>query len=170
MFLSTSMRYRFRLLSVLFLFCLAAGCNQNEDQRNFEREAYNLPQNFTETTSDKEIISEDPDDWRVAPFFQGLVEIDPAYPNPVAVTDVVRIDYVITGIEAVSGITVVVFFENGEQREVYRDSTSPLPPGVSVIPINASELRQFPSSRGLQRVIILDRNQNVISYGDIMIE
>ncbi|MFU8812064.1 MAG: hypothetical protein ACNA78_03795 [Balneolaceae bacterium] len=146
------------------------GCSNNEDQRDFEREAFSLPSGFTETRTDGSIVNEDPDDWRTAPFFEGLVFVRPASPNPVAITDQTTIDVDVTGIESVNGLRVIVLFQNFEQRIVFESASNPLPPGLTSVPLLAAELRQFENTRGLQRVILLDRSQNVISYGDIMLE
>ena len=133
-----------------------------------------MPDNFTETTYDRQIISEDPDDWRVSPFYQGLVEVDPAYPNPIETTGQVNIDVDVTGIESVPGLEVFVYYhEQGVRDRIYESNQNPLPPGLTPINFSANELGRFEtieSSLGLHRIILLDNNENVISYGDIMVE
>ncbi len=69
------------------LVLLGVSCGQDDDQREFEQEAFQLPDGITETEGNGSIISEDPDDWRTSPFFQGLVFVDPAFPNPVSIGD-----------------------------------------------------------------------------------
>jgi hypothetical protein len=97
-------------LSVLLLFLAVttAGCGQDDDQKKFEQEAFQLPEGITETEGNGSITSEDPDDWRTAPFFQGLVFVDPAFPNPVSVGDQLSLEIEVSGIDAVSGLTVAV--------------------------------------------------------------
>jgi len=164
------------IILLAFLAFSVAGCSQDDDQRDFEQEAFSFPEGFTETDGSGKVISEDPDDWRTAPFFQGLVFVDPAFPNPVQVSGQLMINIEIAGIEAVSGLSVVVLIESGanpELRPVYTDPQSPMPTGISVISISPIQLGRFntvESARGLHRLIILDGRNNVISYGDVMVE
>ena len=159
---------------LLLSFILLAGCGQSDDQREFEREAFAPPNNYTETTDDRQVLSEDPDDWRVSPFYQGLVEVDPAYPNPIETTGQVNIDVDVTGIESVPGLRLIVYFhENNGSNLIYESNQNPLPPGLTPINFSAQELGRFDtteSQRDLHRVILIDNNENVISYGDIMVE
>lgn len=152
---------------------LLTACGQSDDQRKFEQQALQPANGFTRTTQDGTIIDNDPDDWRVAPFFQGLVEISAAYPNPVLTNNLVTIEFFVTGIEAVMGLEVVVRYDDGFFRTVYNDDTAPFPPGLTLVQINPLELGRFgtaESARGLHRVIFFDRNENIITYGDIMVE
>ena len=158
---------------LLLSFILLAGCGQNDDQREFEREAFAAPDNFTETLGDGKIVREDPDDWRVSPFYQGLFFIDtPAYPNPVETTDQVRIqisnyDRVVTSLR-----TIVWFSEEGLELNVPSGSYDNFERNQTTISINPSELSRenTPESWvGLKRVILLDQDGNVISYGDIKV-
>ena len=160
------------LLSLILL----AGCGQSDDQREFEREAFAAPDNFTETTGDGTIENNvDPDDWRVSPFYQGYVaDVYPAYPNPVETTGQINIDVDVLGINAVPGLILVVYYyEQGGTDPIFESTQNPLPPGNNPINFSALELGRFDtneSRRGLHRVILLDSNENVISYGDIMVE
>lgn len=160
---------------ILFLFA-AAGCGQDDDQREFEREAYQLPDGITETEGNGTIISEDPDDWRTSPFFQGLIFVEPAFPNPVTISDLLNIEIDVTGFDAVSGLTVAVLIENAANaqfRPLFTVNQNPLPPGFTSININPLELGRFntpESARGLHRLIIFDNRQNIISYGDVLVE
>lgn len=63
------------ILLAAFGSILLTACGQDDDQRDFENEAFSLPEGFTETDGSGQIVdeNEDPDDWRTAPFFQGLV-------------------------------------------------------------------------------------------------
>lgn len=165
------------VLSVLFMFTMVfTSCGQNDDQRAFEEQAFSLAENITETDPSGKIVTEDPDDWRTAPFFQGLVFVNPAFPNPVLVSDRLDINVEITGIEAVSGLRVVVLLESGptiEFKPLYTSSEQPLPPGLTVASINPVELGRFntvESARGIHRIILLDNRENVISYGDVRVE
>jgi len=161
------------LITGILLIVMAAGCSQNRDQRDFENQAFRSPDGFTQTSPSGEVLDSDPDDWRIAPFFQGLVEVRPAYPNPVQTTGQVKIDVEVTGIEAVSGLRLVVFYFDDTIEPVYIDQRAPLPPGLSVINVNPIELGRFntvESALGLHRVILMDGNENIITYGDIKVE
>jgi hypothetical protein len=154
-------------LTVLFI----AGCNSSSDQREFERSAFSIPEGITETNNQGGVIRRDPDDWRVAPFFQGIIEIEPAYPNPVLSTDQVRINRIVTGVESISGLRVFVFYETGNVRPIEEDPRRPLPPGLDVIILDPQLIAEFPENpQGLYRIVITDLNENVITYGDIRVD
>ena len=170
----TSLFNRF-LLPLLFLLALTS-CGQDDDQREFENEAFQLPEGITETSGNGEIISEDPDDWRTSPFFAGLIFVNPAFPNPVTIGDQLSLEIEISGIDAVSGLTVAVLIDdaaNAQFRSLYSINQNPLPPGLTSININPVELGRFnspESARGIHRLIIFDNRQNIISYGDVRVE
>lgn len=159
----------------MFLVFSASGCSQDDDQRDFEQEAFSLPEGFTETDGSGRIISEDPDDWRISPNYSGIVTVDPPFPNPVQVSDIIQI-HINPFQSAVFGLSVIVVIEGGtnlEFRPVYTDHRSPLPPGLSVMEVNPVHLGRFntiESARGLHRLVLLDGRDNVISYGDVMVE
>ncbi|MEX0769281.1 MAG: hypothetical protein WD035_01020 [Balneolaceae bacterium] len=158
---------------ILFLSALVS-CGQQDDQREFEREAYSSPENFTETQNGHEIVREDPDDWRIAPFFEGLVdEVTPAWPNPVQSTDAVNLQVTLSGTQSVMGFTLYPLDpETGELRAPIFDDQGTHDFGILSIQFNANELFEFtnPESRvDLYRVVLFDRNGNIISYGDIMV-
>ncbi len=165
--------FSLRMLLIFMLAFLSFSCGQDDDQREFEQEAFQLPEGITETEGNGDILSEDPDDWRTAPFFGGLVTVDPIYPNPVSIGDQLSLDINVSGIDAVSGLTVAVLIEdaaNAQFRSLYTDSQNPLPPGLTSISINPVELGRFnnpESARGIHRLIIYDNRENIISYGDV---
>jgi len=160
------------LIAILLTVLLSvSACNRSSDQRAFERAAFSIPEGITQTDASGTVISRDPDDWRVAPFFQGVIEIDPAYPNPVLSNELVRINRIVTGVESVSGLRVFVFFESGNVRPIENDVRNPLPPGIDVITLEPTLISEFPANpQGLYRVVITDINENVITYGDIRID
>jgi len=157
----------------LFIF-FVSGCSQSDDQRKFEQEAFQLPEGITQTNGRGQVVNDnvDPDDWRVAPFFQGVVQVDPAYPNPVLTNDRVTLDIHITGLDAVSGIQIHALHNiNQLSPTIYSDNRSPIPPGLLSISINPLNIPQTPENpQGRYRIIVFDRNYNVITYGDIEIE
>ncbi len=169
-----------RALIPVFLLALilaAASCTGSDDQREFEEQAFLAPEGYTETDASGNLIDGgefDPDDWRVAPFFQGLIEVDPAFPNPVLTTDQVTLQVLITGVESINGLGIYAWFhETGGIRPIDLISQSPVPPGLHTFRFQAAELSRFDdveSARGLKRLLLLDNNENVISYGDILVE
>lgn len=159
----------FLLLPLLLL--LLYGCGNNDAQRQFEQEAFQRPSGITETEPNGTVISDDPDDWRIAPDFQGLVEVSPAFPNPVLTNEQLRIEFTALGIVAVSGLEVAVLFEDGSIRSLFIDNSEDLPPGLQVIPIDPQQLGRFQSEiTGLHRILIFDLNRKIISYGDVEVE
>jgi hypothetical protein len=159
-------------LSLLPLLLLVSACGQSDDQRDFEASAFSEADGFTQTDSGGEVISSDPDDWRIAPFFQGVVEVDPPFPNPVQSTDQFTLNIWITGVEAVNGIRIYAFYGGNNIRLVYEDNQRPMPTGLANLPpISAAEIVELPESpQGLYRIIVLDGDENVITYGDIRVD
>lgn len=158
----------FLLIPVLYL----GGCVKNDAQREFEEEAYSPPVNFTETNNQSEVLNRDDDDWRTSPIFQGLVNIIPPYPNPANTDQLIQFHIDVTGVQSVSGIEVLTRFDNGDFRSLYENFET-LHTGYNDFRINPIEFGQFGSveeARGLHRVFIYNGNQQLISYGDIMIE
>jgi hypothetical protein len=150
---------------------LLTGCNQNSDQREFERAAFSMPEGFTETGPSGQVIDRDPDDWRIAPFFQGIIEVDPAYPNPVQSNEAISIYRIVTGVESVSGFWVLAFYDANNIQFIFDDLRRPLPTGGETVTLQARDIAQFQENpQGLYRIIIMDANENVITYGDIKIE
>lgn len=161
-----------RTVLVLFL-VITFGCSQNDAQREFEQQAFTFDERITQTNASGQIIDEniDEDDWRTAPFFSGLVFIDPIYPNPVLTNDRLTLNILITGNDAVSGLRIYSYPGFTRPRIVYDDVRRPLPPGTVSVSLNPLDLTSTPeSAQGTYRVVVLDANENVISYGDVRIE
>lgn len=164
---------KFNSLSLLILLIATVlGCTRNDAQRDFEQEAYSSANNYTETTSQGAVVSTDEDDWRTSPLFQGLIEINPPFPNPVVTSQYVQFEVGVTGVQSVSGIEVLVRLDDGSFRSLYQ-SFETLQPGTTVFQINPIEfgINGTPEgARGLNRVYIFNGNNQMISYGDIMVE
>lgn len=150
------------------------GCSSDDDeQRLFERKAFQEPSGITRTNSSGAIQSEDSEDWRVSPFYAGLVQVDPAYPNPTFVTDRVNIHVTVNSIDVIRGLLVGVYDPAYGVRVIWSLYENPLPVGLEVIQLNTMQFGRFntiESARGLHRVILFDGNENVLSYGDILVE
>ena len=176
-FNSVSVIYKYTVICFLFLgfavLLATNGCSSADDaQRKFENEAFRAPSGFTRTSSSGEVISVDPDDWRVSPLYAGFVEVSPAFPNP-TIGDNVTIELLITGLGAVNGLEVFSLDEQNQLKPLFYDDRIPLPVGFSQILINP--VRFGPSgtiagARGLHRVFVFDGRENLITYGDIMVE
>ena len=153
----------------LFIF-FAAACSQSGDQREFERQAFQLPDGITQTNGSGEIVNDnvDPDDWRVAPFFQGLVIVDPAFPNPVMTNQQLAIRVHLPFIENITHLDVYVLRNLNDYQFLRRQTAMTL---VDIILDPLDDIAQFSENPlGLYRIIIFDNNDNVITYGDIEIE
>lgn len=146
------------LLVVLF------GCDSQELQDQFAREASRPPSGITETTIDGEILSRDDDDWRTAPVYRGVLNVTPAFPNPSA-GDQIHIPVSVTEFGRVAG---------GFMLRAYRGTTlvtlgnpvTQTDPGIHVLRFSPGEL----ATKGLHRVYIFDLASELVSYGDIMIQ
>ncbi|MCC5932927.1 MAG: hypothetical protein LAT75_06990 [Candidatus Cyclonatronum sp.] len=171
------------ILSRLFIWlALALGsvtllsCSSTDDaQRDFEREAFRTPSGITETDASGNIISSDPDDWRVGPLFAGFVEVQqPAYPNPTT-GQIVTIEMLITGLGAVNGLDVLTLDDRNFFKRLFFDERRPLPVGFTQIIINPVQFAPGGSgtisgARGLHRVFVFDGRENLITYGDIRVD
>jgi hypothetical protein len=162
-------------ITVLLLFALLlfAGCTQNDAQREFEEQAFTIDENITQTNGRGEIVdeNEDPNDWRKAPFFSGLVFVDPIFPNPVLTNDRLTLNVLITGNDAVSGLRIYSYPGFSRPRIVYDDVRRPLPPGTISVSLNPLDLTPAPeSAQGTYRIVLVDANENVITYGDVRVE
>jgi len=161
----------FFLLSVLIL--VISACTNSEEQVNFEKDAFKTPVSFTETNSAGEIISRDNDDWRVSPVYINVVEVfRPAYPNPTVVQNV-TIEFLVSGIESVSGLVCYVLRQDRSLSQVYRNSNNVLPTGLISIQLDPSIFAlsgTISGSQGLHRLLFYDLNDRLITYGDVKIE
>ncbi|MEX0844724.1 MAG: hypothetical protein WD022_05560 [Balneolaceae bacterium] len=162
----------YTLFTYLLFLTLLVSCTRNDAQREFEQEAFSAPSNFTETTSQNEVILVDKDDWRTSPLFQGLVTVIPPYPNPTTTDQLVQFHVDVTGVQSVSGLDVLVRLDDGTLRHLY-DNFETLHTGYNdfrIDPIEFALNYNAEGARGLHRVYIYDGNQRMISYGDIMVE
>lgn len=156
---------------ILAAVLLLAGCAQSSAQRDFENEAFRFPDNITETTPNGSPIENgqfDPDDWRIGPDYQGLIEVDPAYPNPVNLDGsmFIQVDFLFSN--PVSRL-IVFAFQDPSQPFFVQDFQQNSLSGVEVLNVPPS---QFATGTGVgtspyYRIVITDENENVITYGDI---
>lgn len=108
-------------------------------------------------------------------MFTRLVTVNPIYPNPTRGNDL-RLQIYVERTEALFGLEIVRVDPRGfplRYIPLYRNNASPLPPGLLNVNIPFQVMfPQYPSldERGLHRIILFDNRQNVVSYGDIMLE
>lgn len=166
--------YRLQVAFVSLFIFLAVSCTQSDEQREFERQAISLPENFTQTKNNGEVVegNTDPDDWRIAPFYQGIVYIDtPPFPNPLLSNQRLNIEVEVPGFDALSGLNVIVLYNGNTPKLLYSYISPPVPTGTTSISLDALNIAQFPQNpAGLYRIILEDDDGNIISYGDIKIE
>lgn len=162
------------LVLALLVSSVVLSCSSDDDeQRRFERKAFQEPKSITVTNQAGKVQSQDSDDWQVSPYFAGLVQVEPAFPNPTFATETMNIHVTVNALDAIDGLLVGVFDPAFESRIIWSLYESPLQPGLQVIQFDTMLLGRFntiESARGLHRIILFDRHQNVLSYGDILIE
>ncbi len=177
------MEKKIQILFILLFFggcLLIAGCSKSNDQRDFENQAISAqPEGITRTNANGDVLDPDEDDWRISPFYAGLIRIEvPAYPNPVAYNSSnLRIDLFLTpNIEKANEIEVYAFKLPG-QNNIYGplDVIQDLSSLSSLVTINLTGELVANSSGGSQasgiyRILIYDGRSNLISYGDVEVQ
>ena len=156
---------------------LLVGCSKSNDQREFENQALQQPQGFTETGPNGDIINTDPDDWRVGPMYRGLVSIgtpdnQPPYPNPLAFNQDLTINIYIRSIETLSRLEIYSFRQPSQTNAAIavRDNLSS--PTLETFTLGGALISGSTGgsqAEGLYRILIYDGQQNLITYGDIKI-
>lgn len=164
----------FRTFFIIISFIgFISACTNSDEQVNFEKDAFKTPDSFTQTTSSGEIISRDNDDWRVSPLYINTVEVfRPAYPNPTVVQQI-TVEFLVSGIESVSGLVGYVLRQDRSLSQVYRNSNNVLPTGLISIQLDPSIFSfsgTLSGAQGLHRLLFYDLNDRLITYGDIKIE
>ncbi len=157
-------------LTILLLF-LTFGCTNNDAQSDFERQAFSPADGITQTDENGNIVGNpDTDDWRTSPFYAGLAEINPVFPNPVLYSSSATLDVFLNGTPLTSVLELGYFDFQNRWTQVQRVdgvtdfSQNPLIVNPASFGSNAS------LARGTYRLVLLDGNQRVITYGDIEIE
>ncbi len=147
---------------------VAWGCDTQARQDEFADQAGRAPDGYTETTLDAETLVEDPDDWRTSPLYRGRVTVDPAFPNPVSVTNV-TIPLTIIGFDAVQGGRLTLRAYGADGRTLISLTPEPLilsGPGGYEFEFSPGLL----TTKGLHRVFIFDAAGEIVSYGDVMVQ
>lgn len=155
------------------LLCFFVACGQDEAQIQFERDAYSQPSGYTHTSGTGAVDEDniDSDDWRISPFFSGLVySIDPVYPNPVQSNDRLTLQINLAGMNDVQRIHVYSIDKQMLPLKYVDSYPGPIP-SVIILTINARQIPVNPQNpKGLHRLLVTDERENVITYGDVQIE
>ena len=163
------MKVTYSIIYTILYFSIIS-CASDDSQRKFEQEAYAKAENYTETTLNGNILKVDSDDWRISPFYSGLVNVEPISPNPVQYSNTTYLNV------EIKGTPVSTSIELG-----YLDNTNSwFPLETQIIEIEFYTItfnvntRQLGSTaeqaRGLHRLLLFDGNQRLISYGDLLIQ
>lgn len=141
---------------------MSAGCDTQGAQNDFLDEAGQSPSEITRIVGG-EVCSEDPDDWRTSPVYNGIILVERgADPNPASST-LITINIRVLQFDRVRGSLSLRAFGVGNNYlflDTILDASSP---GDYVFQFESSLL----SENGLHRVFIFDGIGELISYGDI---
>ncbi len=160
-----------RLILLLPVFLVMLSCTNNDAQSEFEQKAYSQPEGITQTDQNGNVVGdEDPDDWRTSPFYAGLAEIEPSFPNPLLYSETASLEVFLNGTPFTS-ILELGYFD-------FQDRWTQIDLEQDISEFSVSSLTIDPQffgsnvslARGTYRLIVFDGNQRVITYGDITIE
>jgi hypothetical protein len=145
-------------------------CTQDDAQQQFEAEAYQPASGYTKTDLQQNVLETDKQDWRVSPFYEGLLQVLPLFPNPINYGGTAYIEITLNGAPIQSYLELG--YLNFNQRWV------PLQQEI----VNSEfelvtfviDTRNFGSNaelaRGLHRLLLYDGNQRLITFGDLLIQ
>jgi hypothetical protein len=155
---------RYRLWSVLLLVFIMS-CDSQQQQNDFATDASRPAEGFTSTTETGEILSEDEDDWRTAPFYFGKIRVSPVYPNP-AGADFVTVPVTVLQFDTVLGGLTLRAYDASLSSLILLDRIVDISgPGGYVMRFSPAVIGRS----GLVRVFIFDSGNEIVSYGDVMI-
>ena len=159
--------YRSSLLAVILLGALfSPGCDSQDKQDDFALQASRAPAGFTATDQGGDILSEDEDDWRMSPFYFGKVRVSPLYPNPGRV-DFVTVPINILQFDTGAGGFSLRAYEEGSSQLILLDRLLTINgPGGYIMRFSQAIL----SRKGLVRIFVFDGMNEIVSYGDLMIQ
>jgi hypothetical protein len=146
-------------------------CNPNDAQQEFERQAYAAAANITPTDFNGNTTGEtDDDDWRISPFYAGLARINPLFPNPVPYGNTGTLEIFMNGTPYTT-VLVLGFIDirNEWVQVAFQDDVTDF--SQNTLLVNPEIFgSNVDNARGTYRLILLDGNQRVITYGDVIIE
>ena len=154
---------------LLILTVFGTVCTNNDAQNKFEALAYALPSNYTETDFQGNTVREDSDDWRISPFYLGLVDVEPIFPNPIGYGNNATLDVNVNGVSFSSIMEVGYLTEANNFIDLQiLDVASDFE--ILSFTINTNQFGTATAARGIHRLLLIDGNQRIISYGDLLIE
>ena len=149
---------------MLAALCIGA-CDGMADQEEFRNQAFAMPAGITETDESGRVLSNDEDDWRVSPAYFERVVIDPAFPNPVPVGELVAIPIRVRLTDSVQGGLELVTYDSNRIPRLLDRVRDARNPGAYVFRFNPSVL----GVTGIMRVYIIDSGGGLVSYGDLQV-
>lgn len=159
-----------------------AACSRSEDQIEFERQAYQVPDNYTRTSAGGIVDTShvDETDWQIGPRFQAFIDVTiPAYPNPTR-NERVEVELLVSGSGSIDGIYAYAYPEAHDfshrrrldevDRTLRNLETIVLSIDPADFAFNGVYSNALQVNNGLHRLYIYDRNNNLITYGDIQLK
>ncbi len=149
---------------------LLGSCQQDSAQQQYEAEAYGPIEGYTETDLQQNILSEDKKDWQVSPYYEGLIQILPLFPNPISYGGTAYLEMTLNGAPVQSYVELGYLNFNNQWIPLQQEIVSSEFELITFV----IDSRNFGSSaelaRGLHRLLLYDGNQRLITYGDIFIK
>jgi len=159
---NTALRLVFLTLSAVVIL---TGCDTQQQQDDFVRDASGTASGFARTDDTGRIIEDDKDDWRIAPVYGGKVRLDPAYPNP-ATIDFVTVPVTILEFNSIQGGLALRARDASGTLRTLDDILDAGDPGAYIFRFTPALLART----GLVRLYVFDRLGELVSYGDLMIQ
>ena len=149
----------FLLATPLFVGCDATSIG--ELQRVFEFDAVGVPDGVTRTDARGNVLSEDDRDWRTAPVYSSQFTLTfLPYPNPASPTESVQFAGTFSGSNG-----ALIPYRLTAQGDLSRIQA------VTGSTEGTAPLFSFPAGQlggpGLHRVVLLDRQGRIVTYGDV---
>ena len=173
------MQPKIALLLFVLSGLLFAGCSKSDDQRQFEEEALQQPRNITKTDASGNITgSSDPDDWRIGPMYQGLINIgnfsepQPPFPNPVNFNSDLHIYFTQLVSDEISRLEIYKLTEFNNRQVVRLYDEFEINSTFNDLRISGSSIADGEGSGAsdIYRLLIYDGRGNLITYGDVEVQ
>ena len=155
----------------LFALAVFAGCDTNAEQDGFFIESEQFPDGYTATDEAGNVVGDaDPNDWRVAPAFQGAVTVQEAFPNPVNRGGLITITITDTFDDAIVGGVFARGRRNNDPAQPLRLAEDLSAGPVYVLTVYPTQLRVTAGDAAeLFRVRVFTEDFRLITYGDILV-
>ncbi len=159
-------------LLLLSLGLLVGACDSQNLQESFVREASQPPSGYTQTDARGQVLRVDPDDWRTAPVFAGVIRFNPAYPNPTR-GEAVTLPFTVLQFNVFAGGLIVRGYTDTGRFVLLDEEPEASQPGAYAFvfsPHALSSSGDIATIRGLHRIFVFDARGELVTYGDIMID